>query len=266
MPERVPPFCLAQIGTNAVRFPSGVPIPSMSDASVDPYAKSRLPKEVQVEGLLFWPQEKGPYPGLIVLHEWWGLTVQIKDLANRLACEGYTVLVPNLYARQGGMVTANTEVAAALMARVNETDQLQDLVSCCEYLNTRDHVKRNVHGVVGFGTGASLAIRFACHRKLLRSAVAFYGQIVPPLSFLKELYCPLLYHHAGGDASVSAELVEQLQQAGKEYGKRIEIKHYEGAPHAFCNDMRPDVYRPQAAAAAWDNTVEFLDDCFKAYR
>ena len=266
MSERVPPFLLAQIGTNAVRFPSGVPIPSISDASVNPYAQSRLPKEVQVEGLLFWPQEKGTYPGLIVMHDWWGLHVQIKDLANRLACEGYTVLVPNLYGRQGGMVTANAEVAASLMARVKETDLLQDLVSCCDYLNTRDHVKRNIHGVVGFGMGASLAIRFACHRKLLRSAVAFYGKVITPLSLLKDLHCPLLYHHAGADESISAEQVALLQQAGKEYDKRVEIKTYEGAPHAFCNDMLPDVYRPQATGAAWDATVEFLQDCFKACR
>ncbi|MES4785190.1 MAG: hypothetical protein C4294_04545, partial [Nitrospiraceae bacterium] len=65
------------------------------------------------------------------------------------------------------------EVAEALASRIKERDLLQDINSCCEFLNTRDHVKRNVHGVIGFGLGGSLAIRFACQRKRLRAAVAF---------------------------------------------------------------------------------------------
>src|SRR5918997_992302 len=112
MTDRSPPFSIEQIGTNAVRFPSGVPIPTSTDAAVDPYFKTRIPKEVQVEGVMFWPQEKGLFPAL--------------------------VLLPNLYGRQGGMVTANAEVADTLVTRIKEPDVLQDINSCCEFLNTRD--------------------------------------------------------------------------------------------------------------------------------
>ena len=264
MPDRVSPFTLEQIGTSAVRFPSGAPIPTITDVSADPYARTRISKDAQVEGLLFWPQEKKTYPSLVLLHEKWGLNAQIKDLANRLACDGYTVIVPNLYGRQGGMVTANEEVALALMSRMNETLLLQDISSCCEFLNTRDHVKRNVHGVIGFGLGGSLAIRLACQRKRLRGAVAFYGRMISPPTVLKDLYCPVLYHRAGADDWVPAEEVEQLRQAAKEYRKQVEIRTYEGMPHAFCNETRKDVYRPEAARMAWEATVAFLSDCFKA--
>lgn len=264
MSDRVPPFSLDQIGTGAVRFPSGAPIPSITDAMSDPYVATRVPKETQVEALGFWPQQKGTYPGIIVLHEWWGLNAQIKDLADRLACEGYYVLVPNLYGRQGGMVTANAEVASALMNRLKEKDVLQDISSCCEFLNTRDHVKQNVHGVIGFGMGGTWAIRFACHRRRLRAAVAFYGKMVSPPSLLKDLYCPLLYHQAGADEWVTADEVEQLRQVAKEYGKQVEIRTYPNMPHAFCNETRKDVYHPEAAQEAWDATVAFLSDCFKA--
>ena len=113
------PFTLDQIGTGTARFPSGVPIPTHSDAMVDPYIKTRMPKEVQVDTLLFWPQTKGIYPGLVLLHDWWGLTAQMKDLGARLACEGYVVVIPNLYGRLGGMVTANDDVGAALMDKLN---------------------------------------------------------------------------------------------------------------------------------------------------
>jgi dienelactone hydrolase len=54
-----------------------------------------------------------------------------------------------------------------------------------------------------------------------------------------------------------------LSEAAKEYGKRVEIKVYENAPHAFCNEMRKEIYRPEAAREAWETTVAFLSDCFK---
>jgi carboxymethylenebutenolidase len=204
--------------------------------------------------LQFWPQEKGTYPGLVLLHEWWGLNSQIQDLATHLPCEGYAVLLPNLYVRQGGMVTANAEVAAAPMSRIKESELLQDINSCCEFLNTRDHVKRNVHGVIGFGMGGSLAIRFACLRKRLRAAVSFYGKMVTPAAVLQDLACPLLYHRAGADDWVTAEEVEHLRQAAKDFEKSVEIRTYDGAPHAFCNETRKDTYRPEAAKLAWESS------------
>ena len=94
MLNRTSPFSPVQIGNTAVRFPSGIPIPTATDAAVDPYFKTRIPKEVQVEGTMLWPQEKGTYPGMIVLHERWGLTAQIKGIAMGLACEGYMVSSP----------------------------------------------------------------------------------------------------------------------------------------------------------------------------
>ncbi|MDE3224079.1 MAG: dienelactone hydrolase family protein [Nitrospirota bacterium] len=263
MSERVPRFTKDQIGTSAVRFPSGIPMPSMTDASVDPYIKTRVPKEALVEGLLFGPQETGPFPGLILLHEAWGLTAQIKDLGGRLAQEGYMVLIPNLYSRQGGMVTANAEIAQALAERVKEADLMQDLNSACEFLNSRDHVIRNVHGVVGFGLGGSLAIRFACLRKRLRGAVAFYG--LPPNlpEGLRDLACPLLYHQAGADTQVPADSAERLKQAATAAGKQVDIRTYAGAPHAFMNETRPDSYRPEAAHDAFETTIQFLKDHVK---
>lgn len=263
MPDHTPRFAKDQVGTNTVRFPSGAPMPSVSDAAVDPYIKTRVPKEIQVEGLLFSPQDKGPFPGLILLHEAWGLNTQIQETGRRLAQEGYVVLLPNLYARQGGMVTANAEIAEALAARANETDLLQDVNSGCEFLNSRDEVKRNLHGVVGLGFGGSLAIRLACHRKRLRAAVSFYSRPPAQPAFLKTLACPLLYHQAGADAQVPAEAAELIRQAAKDSGKPVDVRRYDQAPHAFMNETRPETYRPEAATAAWEATIQFLNDCFK---
>src|SRR5262249_11261157 len=126
MTSTIAPFTLAQIGTGTARFPSGVAIPTLTDAAADPYIQTRVSKHVQVDCIQFWPQEKGFYPGLVLLHEAWGLTAQIKDLGARLACEGYGGIIPNLYGRLGGMVTANAEVAGALINRLNQSLILQD--------------------------------------------------------------------------------------------------------------------------------------------
>ena len=257
------PFTMDQIGTGTARFPSGVAIPTITDASVDPYIKTRQSKDVQVECIQFWPQEKGIYPGIVLLHEWWGLNSQIKDLGARLACEGYCVIIPNLYGRIGGMVTGNAEVAEALMVKLNEASVLQDINSCCEYFNTKDFVKRNIHGVVGFGMGGTLALKFACQRKRLRGAVSYYGRMIQPETALKDLLCPVLYHHAGQDAWVPAHEVERLRELAAEYQKRVDIRTYPEAPHAFSNETRPDVYREEAATEAWTATAIFLKNLFQ---
>lgn len=264
MPQRTTPFTLDQIGTQTARFPSVGAIPTISDRSVDPYFLTRMNKTTQVEALLFWPQTKSTYPGVVVLHEAWGLNVQIRELANRLACEGYGVIVPNLYTRQGGMVTASAEVAGMLMARAKEADLLQDINQCCEYLNTMDYAKRNVHAVVGFGMGGTLALKFACQRKRLRAAVSYYGNPGPSVDALDGLQGSVLYHWAGADDTVGEAEIEQFRQAALDRKKRVTIHKYEGAPHSFCNENRKEAYRADAAQQAWDRTVEFLAESFKA--
>ncbi|MCP9454638.1 MAG: dienelactone hydrolase family protein [Nitrospira sp.] len=257
------PFTLQQIGTGTARFPSGVPIPTHTDQMVDPYFRTRMPKEHQVECLLFWPQEKGTYPGIVLLHDWWGLTGQMKDLGARLACEGYMVIVPNLYGRLGGMVTANDDVATALAERQDPSLVLTDINSCCEYLNTRTIAKRNEHAVVGYGMGGSYALQFACHRKRLRAAVSYYGSLPqPPGELAKNLVAPVLVHQAGKQPP-SAEELETLRAAAIEQSKQVEIYHYADAARGFCNDARADLYRADDTALAWERTARFLKTCFQ---
>lgn len=257
------PFSLEQIGTGTARFPSGVPIPTHTDQMVDPYFKSKMPKEHQVDCLLFWPQQAGVYPGLVLLHDWWGLTGQMKDLGARLACEGYMVIIPNLYGRLGGMVTANDDVAAALLERQNEAQVITDINSCCEYLNTRTMAKKNIHGVVGYGMGGSYALRFACHRKRLRAAVSYYGKMVAPSEAMKDLFSPVLYHQAGKGTWATQDDIEQLRSSAAAYGKRVDIHCYPNASHGFCNEMKPSAYDPDSASLAWERTASFLKSCFQ---
>ena len=165
--------------------------------------------------------------------------------------------------RHGVFILNDADVAEALMAKAKEADLLQDINSCCEFLNTRDYIKRNIHGVVGFGMGGSLALRFACQRKRLRAAVSFYGRVGQTREVLKDLFCPVLYHHAGQGTWAGTEEVELLQAAAGSFGKRIEIRSYPDAHHAFMNETQPASFNEAAASSAWDTTVTFLKQCFQ---
>ncbi|HSA62361.1 MAG TPA: dienelactone hydrolase family protein, partial [Nitrospiraceae bacterium] len=129
--------------------------------------------------------------------------------------------------------------------------------------NMRDFVKRNIHGVVGYGMGGAYALQFACHRKRLRAAVSYYGKMIQPREQIKDLFSPVLYHQAGKDTWATNEDAEQLRGAAAEYGKQAEICVYPDAPHAFCNEMKPDAYRADDTALAWERTAAFLKTCFQ---
>ncbi|WP_447968176.1 dienelactone hydrolase family protein [Nitrospira sp. M1] len=272
MPEHTAPFTPDQIGFSPVRFSSSGKFSTHKDHMVDPYAETRIPKEAQIEGTQYIPQVKELFPCLILLHDRWGLTAHVQSFAKQLACEGYVVLVPNLYGRQGGMITANDEVAEALMSRLDEQLTLKDINACCEFLNTNipedknlDVTKRNIHGVIGLGMGGGLAMQFASRRRRLRAAVSFYGSI-PPSSgeLVKELYCPILYHAVDHIGFPNLEAVSLLQQQAKDEGKTIEIQNYPNTPPGFWNQSNPDTYRPEASQQAWSTTVKFLNEILRS--
>src|SRR5690606_9421902 len=170
------------------------------DHMVDPYAATRGPKGPQVEGIQFAPQEANKIlPAIVVLHDRYGLTSQIQELAKGVSCHGYVVLVPNLYGRQGGMVTAKTEVAEAFSARLNEQQVLQDINASFEFLNANltedvnlERTTRNAHAVIGFGMGGMFAIKTAAHRRRIKAAVAIHGLLPADPELAQRLYCPLL--------------------------------------------------------------------------
>ena len=144
------------------------------------------------------------------------------------------------------------------MGKLDESLALQDINSCCEFLNTREFIKRNIHGVVGFGMGGTLAMKFACQRKRLKGAVSYYGRMIRPDTAFKDILCPVLYHYADQDSWVSAQDIERLRHLAQEHKKVLDIRTYAGAPHAFSNESRPDSYREAAAAEAWTATALFL--------
>jgi carboxymethylenebutenolidase len=211
------------------------------------------------KGFLARPKEAGTYPGVIVIHEIWGLVDHVKDVASRLAHEGYVVLAVDLFE---GKIVTNLEEGRVLRDKFTEEKILADLNGAFNYLKTLPYVNPKRIGSVGFCMGGGLSLLLACHNRELAAPVIFYGRNPSPIELLKNLQCPILGNYAGADMAITESDINLLKQALTKYGKKFDIKIYPGAPHAFFNDTK-ESYRHEAAKDAWERTLNFFNKQLK---
>ena len=213
---------------------------------------------ISIRAYLAAPTGAKKLPGIIIVQEWWGLNEHIKDIARRYAHEGFVVAAPDLYSRLGHPVTTNAQEAAGLMQALQQPDGLKDVAATCSYLKSRPEVDPTRIGITGFCMGGSYALMFACVSTEVKAAVPFYGQIPDPDTPIQNLSCPVLFIQGEADTWITTAEVQRLVAALKKYRKSGEVKTYPGAPHAFFNDTRKDVYRPVEAKDAWTRAVAFF--------
>jgi carboxymethylenebutenolidase len=199
-------------------------------------------------------------PAIIVVQEWWGLNDHIKDVARRYAVEGYVTIVPDLYSRFKYEVVPNSNPnrAGELMAALKQEDGLKDLNATVAYLKSVPEVDAGRIGVTGFCMGGSYALMLPCVNADIKAAVPFYGQVPNPDTPLQNLGAPVLYIYGEDDGWITKVDVQRLVAALKKYKKLGEVKTYPGAPHAFFNDTRKEVYRAAEAKDAWARALAFF--------
>jgi carboxymethylenebutenolidase len=209
-----------------------------------------------LEGYLARPTEsQQPLPALIVIHEWWGLNDNIKAMTRKLAAEGYTALAVDLYE---GQVAGEPEKARELVtAALQSPERLQaNLREAYHYLERQPSPKI---GVIGWCFGGTWSLNTALlFPEQLAAAVIYYGgQLETNPARLKSLQVPILGIFGELDQRPSVEAVRQFEAALQSLGKAVEIYIYPNADHAFANPSG-ERYNPQAAAAAWKQTQQFL--------
>ena len=143
------------------------------------------------------------------------------------------------------------------MESLQSQHALKDLNAATRYLKTLSFVEAWKIGAVGFCMGGTFALMVAAHNSDIKASVPFYGQI-PPTDSLKYLVAPILYIHGGQDMWILKREAERLAQGLKQFGRPGEVKSYPDCSHAFFNDTRPEVYRPEEAKDAWQRTLAFL--------
>ncbi len=208
-----------------------------------------------VQAVLYTPAGKGPFPAVIVIHEWWGLNDWVKEQAAKLSDEGYEALAIDLYR---GKVATTPDMAHEIMRGVPEDRANRDLHAAFEFLAAQGNVKKDRIGAVGWCMGGGYSLDVALQEPTLAADVINYGHLATDAEALKKINAPILGSFGGLDRGIPADDVRKFEAALKQLGKRVDIKIYDDAGHAFENPNNKDGYRAADAADAWKRTVEFL--------
>jgi carboxymethylenebutenolidase len=213
-----------------------------------------------VTGMLYTPAGKGPFPALIVIHEWWGLNDWVKEQAAKLADQGYVALAVDLYR---GKVAATPDLAHELMRGVPEDRAARDLRAAFDFLASQPNVKKTRVGSIGWCMGGGYSLDVALLEPTLAAAVINYGHLASDPAELKKINAPILGIFGGRDRGITVEDVKKFGQVLDQLGKKEEIKIYPDAGHAFENPNNKQGYRADDASDAWKRTLDFLAGTLK---
>jgi len=208
-----------------------------------------------VQGALYTPSGKGPFPALIVIHEWWGLNDWVKEQASKLSDQGYVALAVDLYR---GKVATTPEMAHEIMRGVSEDRAKRDLHAAFEFLASQPNVKKDRIGSIGWCMGGGYSLDVALHEPTLAATVINYGHLATDTDAMKKINAPILGLFGGQDQGIPPDDVHKFEQTMKQLGKKIDVKIYDDAGHAFANPNNKTGYRAEDAADAWKRTVDFL--------
>jgi carboxymethylenebutenolidase len=199
------------------------------------------------------PNAKAPYPGIIVIHEWWGLNNHIQHWSDRLAAEGYAALAVDLY---GGRVASSPDSAMEYMKAVDPDAALRTLQAADLFLGQDTRIRAPKRGVIGWCFGGGMALQLALHDPDLSAVVMYYGQPVTDPAELKAIKAPLLGVFGNLDGSIPPAKVDEFGQALKAAGVKHKILRYQ-AEHAFANPSN-DHYDQVHATEAWKEVQAFF--------
>lgn len=215
------------------------------------------------QGYLVYPvsstDSQGKLPAVVMIHEWWGLNQNIKDMANLLAKQGFVVLAADLY---HGNVTDNPQVAMDLVqiARNDQNSSVANLQAAVKYLSLAPNVDSTKIASLGwcFGGGQSLQLALNSQEHPLAATILYYGTpLVTDKESLAKIKWPVLGIFGDNDQAIPLPEINQFRTSLNQSGITNEIEIYNGVGHAFANPSG-DNYAPKETADAWERTLSFL--------
>ena len=204
------------------------------------------------------------FPAVVMIHEWWGLNENIKNMAESLAKEGYVVLAVDLY---NGQVANTTESAQNLVSKVREnpSESVNNLQHALKYLASLENVNPSKIASLGWCFGGGQSLQLALNTEPgypLAATIIYYGNLVSDQESLSKIKWPVLGIFGDQDKSIPVDSVKQFEDALDANGITNEIYIYKGVGHAFANPSG-DNYAPQETQDAWQKTVSFLEKYLK---
>ena len=209
------------------------------------------------QGYVAKPVIDGNYPGIVMIHEWWGLNDNIKEMADKLASHGYVVLAVDLY---DGDVATTSDQARQLVNAFDSERGIQNMNSATSFL-TENYSTKNI-GSVGWCFGGGQSLNLALNNEDIDATVIYYGSLVTDTETLSSIHWPVLGIFAGLDKGITADSVHAFESSLDELKIQNDIVIYPMVDHAFANPSG-DRYAPDESKDAWNRTVEFLESTLK---
>lgn len=210
----------------------------------------------EMMGYLVKPAETtGKSGAVIVIHENRGLNGHIRDVARRVALEGFVALAPDFLSPLGG-TPADEDKAREMFTKLDAETTAANGVKTIEFLKADGRSNGKV-GAVGFCWGGGAVNNLAVAAPDLAAGVAYYGMQPKDPAAIAKIKAPLLLHYAGRDERINAG-IEAYRKALEAAGKEFTIYVYDGAQHAFNNDTSQARYDKAAADLAWGRTIDFF--------
>lgn len=213
-----------------------------------------------VKAFLAVPDSPGRHPGIVVIHEWWGLNDWVKEQAQKFADLGYVALALDLYR---GKTASNPDMAHELMRGMPQDRAIRDLKAAFDYLASRPDVNHDKIGSVGWCMGGGLSLQLAVHEPQLAACAVNYGSMPTDPADIQKIRAPVLGNFGAEDHGIPPDAVHAFEKAMKAVGKTIDVKIYDGAGHAFENPNNKAGYRQDAATDAWARMVGFFSKTLK---
>lgn len=221
-----------------------------------------------VRGYYAVPDGGGPFPGVLLYQEAFGINEYIQSEVKRLASAGYATIAPDLFR---GKTYGYDDMATvfANLQTLTDDGMLVNVRAAKAFLDARPEVERAPYGAVGFCMGGRLAVLTAITLGDAIGAVAsFYGGGIAPeeprffpllCDRIPEATAPMLMVYGTDDQSIGPSEIGRVAEALARRRERFEISVYPNAMHGFASRDRAAVYRPEAAESAWDETLAFFE-------
>jgi carboxymethylenebutenolidase len=204
------------------------------------------------------PKGDGPFPAIVVIHEWWGLNGNIEHWADRLASAGWAALAIDLYS---GVVATDRDDAMKAMKAVDDTKAAATITAAIDYLSKDPKIRASKRAVIGWCFGGGWSLQTALAHPDLDATIMYYGQLETDPKKLGAIKGRLLGIFGKKDKGIPPPKVEEFEAALKQAGVHAEIHEYD-AEHGFANPSNP-IYDEPDAAEAWTHVLALLDQVRK---
>jgi carboxymethylenebutenolidase len=223
-----------------------------------------------LEGYVARPEGKGPFPGVVVIMEAFGVTGHIQNACKRLAKAGFMALAPDHF--HGEVIPYNSEMQTILakLSSLKDDVLVKEVNQSLDWFDKQSDVKRGAHGIIGFCMGGRLAFLSNCRLPTrLQAAVSFYGGAIapgvdpdrmgrtPPIGEAAKMQAPMFLGYGADDQGIPGDEHARIAKTLTDLKKRYILSVYPGAGHAFLCEERP-AYAPAVEHIAWRESIEFL--------